>query len=466
MKYFLYLCARQLQNITNMTFNYELSSKPNKKGSYPIYLRITQNRISKRTKTTIELRSPSDWNKKSQEVRKSEPNHKVWNDVLEKELEKAKSTYRSLMDAGTASAQNIISGLKSEGQSFSFIQFAETYIERVFLSGEHNTYKKYNTFLIKLKFFINNRKPNEIIQFKGKKLAEELNKMKQDLLFSEIDTQFLIRFKTYMQQQPNLRNTKLNLHTNTINKQFDQFASLYAKGINEINGLAEKIKKNPFENFELKNEATNKEKLIFEEIERIIGLDLKENSLIWHCRNYFMFSFYCGGMRAGDLIELRQGNIKNGRVEYKAGKNDHITSIKLQPPAISILQNYMDLNKPQLNKYVFPLLNNNEPYAIAVEQTEKGQLPYELKIKLKKDVNSKNSLINKYLAKIASLAGINKKITMHIARHSFANIARQKDANVYDISKTLGHSSIKITEAYLSNFDIESQDKTMEKIFE
>lgn len=54
----------------------------------------------------------------------------------------------------------------------------------------------------------------------------------------------------------------------------------------------------------------------------------------------------------------------------------------------------------------------------------------------------------------------------HIARHSFANIARQKKANVYDISKALGHTSLKITETYLSKFDTTSQDETMKQVFD
>ena len=55
---------------------------------------------------------------------------------------------------------------------------------------------------------------------------------------------------------------------------------------------------------------------------------------------------------------------------------------------------------------------------------------------------------------------------MHIARHSFANIARQRNANVYDISKALGHSNLKITETYLSKFDTTSQDATMKQVFQ
>ena len=57
-------------------------------------------------------------------------------------------------------------------------------------------------------------------------------------------------------------------------------------------------------------------------------------------------------------------------------------------------------------------------------------------------------------------------VLFHIARHSFADIARQKKANVYDISKALGHSSLKITENYLSKFDTASQDATMKQVFQ
>ena len=70
------------------------------------------------------------------------------------------------------------------------------------------------------------------------------------------------------------------------------------------------------------------------------------------------------------------------------------------------------------------------------------------------------SFIYSFLLSLAFL------LLMHTARHSFANIARQKKANVYDISKALGHSSLKITESYLSKFDTTSQDATMKQVFQ
>ena len=70
------------------------------------------------------------------------------------------------------------------------------------------------------------------------------------------------------------------------------------------------------------------------------------------------------------------------------------------------------------------------------------------------------------VALLAQKAEINKKLTYHFARHSFAEIARTKGVPLYDISKTLGHSSLAITEQYLSSFDENSLKNAMDKIFQ
>ena len=85
---------------------------------------------------------------------------------------------------------------------------------------------------------------------------------------------------------------------------------------------------------------------------------------------------------------------------------------------------------------------------------------------LHNQIGSKTALINKYLKQIAKKAEISKNITTHTARHSFADIARQKTDNIYNLSKTLGHSSLKVTEAYLSSFDDQAVDDTLDKMFQ
>lgn len=293
-----------------------------------------------------------------------------------------------------------------------------------------------------------------------------MSKLKCELLFTDITLSFLNKFKAYLQSLPNSKEEGLTLQQNTISKIFDNFASIYKKGIWELEAEGLTIKNNPFENFKCETIETNKEKLTESEIRLIEGLTLKEGSLIWHCRNCFLFAYYCAGMRAGDLIQLRGTNVTSDkRLIYRMDKTSTQKNIKLFEPALNILSYYMDIEKPTTD-YIFPLLDNNAIYAKAITWEEKDKLPAEVKKNLMQQVNSKNSLINKYLKQIAEMAGINKKLSMHIARHSFANIARQKNANVYDISNALGHSDIKVTEAYLSQFDYQSQDKTMAMVFD
>lgn len=384
-------------------------------------------------------------------------------------MEKVKQTYRELKDEGKAStATTIINAVKKEDKTFNFISYAEEYSERTLSAGSYRTYTKYITFINKLKLYVNRVSPEEVAKLPKKKeeLKIYISKLKSELLFTDITLSFLNKFKTYLQSLPNSKEEGLTLQQNTISKIFDNFASIYKKGVLELESEGLTIKNNPFENFKCETIETNKEKLTESEIKLIEALSLEHGSLIWHCRNYFLFAYYCAGMRAGDLIQLRGINITSDkRLIYRMDKTSTQKNIKLFEPALNILSHYMDIDKPTTN-YIFPLLDNNAMYAKAISWEDKDKLPAEIKKNLMQQVNSKNSLINKYLKQIATMAGINKKLSMHIARHSFANIARQKNANVYDISNALGHSDIKITETYLSQFDYQSQDKTMAMVFD
>ena len=335
-------------------------------------------------------------------------------------------------------------------------------------SGDYRTYTKYITFLNKIKLYINGVKPKNVLAIPRNKMDEYLLNLKKDLLFNDITLSFLNKFKTYLKNTPNSKRPELTLHQNTISKQFDVFKSLYNKGVLELKEEGLEIKYNPFADFDCPTVDTNKEKLTWDEIESIKSLELEQDPLLWHTRNCFLFAVYCAGMRAGDLIQLRGVNIifsnDSWRVRYRMDKTSTSKDILLLPEALEIISYYVDLENRTSN-YIFPLLSNDAPYATAATLDAKDQLPYDVKRLLLQQTNTKNSLLNKYLSKLGVMAGIDKKISMHIARHSFANIARQKNANVYDISKTLGHSSLDITEAYLSKFDTASQDETMKKVF-
>ena len=73
--------------------------------------------------------------------------------------------------------------------------------------------------------------------------------------------------------------------------------------------------------------------------------------------------------------------------------------------------------------------------------------------------------MNAYLKEIAELCGINKELTYHIVRHTFATTATLSNGvSIESVSKMLGHKSIKTTQHYAKILDIKvSEDMSMLK---
>ena len=73
--------------------------------------------------------------------------------------------------------------------------------------------------------------------------------------------------------------------------------------------------------------------------------------------------------------------------------------------------------------------------------------------------------MNAYLKEIADLCGINKELTYHIARHTFATtVTLSNGVSIESVSKMLGHKSIKTTQHYAKILDAKvSEDMQMLK---
>ena len=59
-----------------------------------------------------------------------------------------------------------------------------------------------------------------------------------------------------------------------------------------------------------------------------------------------------------------------------------------------------------------------------------------------------NQKINAYLKEIADLCGIKKRLSYHLARHTFATMLLSKGVPIESVSKMLGHTNIKTTQIY------------------
>ena len=146
-------------------------------------------------------------------------------------------------------------------------------------------------------------------------------------------------------------------------------------------------------------------------------------------------------------------------------KNHKPRDFALVEPAKLILDYY---RRPGIKAtdYIFPILDSNADYAQAITLEEKDVLPPELKALLFARVEAKTALINKELKKIASMAGIEKKLSFHISRHSFAKAAKQKGIDSLKLQEIFAHSSLKITEGYMGHFDTAENDAVLSSIFE
>ena len=80
----------------------------------------------------------------------------------------------------------------------------------------------------------------------------------------------------------------------------------------------------------------------------------------------------------------------------------------------------------------------------AILQKYEGQLPKGQLLPV-----LSNQKLNSYLKEIADLCGINKNITFHLARHTFATTTTlAKGVPIETVSKMLGHTNIETTQIY------------------
>lgn len=428
------------------TFRFELNGRPTKNKTYVVYLRVTVGGKRKLIKTMVEIARPSDFNAKCKGenwVRGGVRDAKVLNAQLADILARAKETYKELDKEGEVTTVALAKEMNTEVVSPSFMEFARERAQMIYDNGGWRNWRKYCGLINKLDAFR-----------KKRRMA--------DITVADITVELLTRFDNFLHKWENEREPGKLLHPNTIEVQFNILRTLVHRAI-EV-GIME-ASRDPFLVFKYKGVKTVKEKLDDSEMERIINLELEEGSQIWHCKNYFLFSYYCAGICAADLIQLRWGNVTgSGRLHYQMGKNHKERDLLLVEQAVEILRHY-HREDAKATDYIFPLLSNDAEYAGYVTQADKDRMKPELRHKMYQDISSKNALINKYLKKIAEKAEIAKPLSMHISRHSFAHIAQEAGAESSAIKNILGHSNLATTERYMGSFDTSKTDETLRNVF-
>lgn len=144
------------------------------------------------------------------------------------------------------------------------------------------------------------------------------------------------------------------------------------------------------------------------------------------------------------------------------GKNHKVRDLALTPEALAILKHY-EREDAKPNDYIFPLLDNNTTWAKYITQAEKDSMIPDMKKAMFTTISAKTALINKELALIAKDAGIDKKVSFHISRHSFAKAAKEKGLDNLVVKELLAHSNLSTTQRYMGDFDTAKTDAALQK---
>ena len=143
-----------------------------------------------------------------------------------------------------------------------------------------------------------------------------------------------------------------------------------------------------------------------------------------------------------DMAYLTEKNIIEGRLIYHRKKTTKLINLPLQEEALMVLKRY----KNNSQGYLFPILSKRH-------QTEQQKLNRLHKVITK---------VNRALKAIGKELNIPVKLTTYCARHSYATVLKRAGVATSIISESLGHSSEKVTQIYLDNFENNQIDKAME----
>ena len=423
-----------------MTYHFEIGNQPNKTGSYSIYLKLFHQGEKKRLKTSISI-PLKDWDKEKERVRKSNPSSKKDNEELQRLLDKARTTERTLLSQDSLTMLRFLDRFQGRVQTFKLLSYAQHLRELMRQGKQWGTYKKYGDTINKLADYIHSL---------GVK----------DMDFRDISPRFIDGYTTYLQSLPNTRKPSETLSPNTIAKHLKVLRAILNKGVDDGLLHSDDI---PKKLISVKETAPSITGLADAELQKLIDLPIKENSDRWDARNTFLFSMYEGGVRIADIIQLRWRNIVGDRLIYIMGKNGKLVNLILVQDAARILSLYKRAGQKQ-NDYIFPYLDNNAEYAAYTDYEDRLKMPLEISRRYFDIINAKEAKIGKMLREIRTLAGI-PHLTFHSARHTFSLRAKQANVDNATLQNILHHSSLNTTETYIRKLDNSREDAALKVMY-
>ena len=365
--------------------------KQKKDGSVPVYCRITIDGKESRfgMKKNID---PKLWNvKEGKATGKSSESSEI-NALLEKTKAGIHKIYRDVQERENAvsaeKVKNIFLGIDSK--QYMLLKAFDEHVEEKFnLIGKRivkSTYHRYYYLRIRLSEF----------------LTEKYHL--SDIPLREINYQFIRDFEMY-------------LLTVRGNKQ--STIAQYLINLKKIVELAYKnewIFRNPFINYKIEDEKSERGYLTQREVE--ILMNWKLDKKLERTRDVFIFCCFTG-LSYIDVFKLTKEkiNLSIDGQQWIMGKREKTDMDYFIP--------MMEIPKKILEKYKNETFKDGKLLPVKVSLT-----------------------VNRHLKEISEICGISKHLTFHLSRHTFATLTMSKGVSLESVSKMLGHKNIQTTQIY------------------
>ncbi len=441
--------------------------KTNAEGHHPVYLRFTDSRRTLYHSLRVSV-APRHWNENSQArpVRKGHPHADEINTLIAARLAVAEVERLRLLTAGepeTAAALKAALAVQKQEADPCFLRYVEDFLVGVEKSGNVQRVDKERAVIAKLRAWLAGVPSGKALRALGKpeQAAAKKKATAVRLPLSRLTSSLLQDYTAHLIGDIGNAASTVKSNMNVVR--------LHARRAMR-DGLITRDA-DPFFNYTPPRAVRVKRvRLTQEEIDRMGALDLgargPSGTLNARVRDAFLFALYGAGVRFGDLARLRMRDLQPAsdgsgavRLAYTAGKTGKRTSARLVEPAMLILAPYLvqaDGSPKVPDDYLLPILDGVPSGTKYDLSTPRG---------MDRAVASQNTIYNKTLKRIAKLAGLPAKLSTHVARHSFADLARRDGWSVYDVKQALRHSSVATTEQYLAGFDSEALDKRIGALF-
>lgn len=385
--------------MASVKIKFRPSSVPDNEGT--IYYQIIHERKVRQIQSKYKI-MPWEWdNKRSMVINTCNSERKAFiltiRERIRRDMERLNKISRKLDEEGMLyTADDIIDRFTSYVESFTLFNYMQTLILKLKRNGKIRTSETYRSALNSFRKFRNN----------------------EDLMLDSLNSDIMEDYMNWNQQRGVTLNT-ISFYTRILR-------AVYNRAIEEDMI----VNRYPFRHVYTGIEKTRKRALSLTNLKKLRLLDLTENPKYDYARDMFLLSFMLRGMSLIDMAYLRKSDLTYGYISYRRRKTGQQIIIKWTYDMEEILKKYPE----NPTGYLLPIIRKS--------------CPNDRALYLRAGYH-----INKSLKGIAKLIGLSSPLTLYVARHSWASVARAQGIPIGVISEGMGHHSEMTTQIYLTGLD-------------